>query len=73
MALMFSVTFTSTPWLPTLDGVLLTDDNGGHGQLLLQPANNQSSYIEWDLERGEMTLRNWSPERGLQQDRRVYP
>jgi len=33
----------------------------------------EATFVDWDLERGEMTLRNWSPERGFRQDRRAYP
>jgi Pyridoxamine 5'-phosphate oxidase len=33
----------------------------------------QATYIGWDLERGEMTVRRWSPHRGHTEATRSYP
>jgi hypothetical protein len=33
----------------------------------------QAVLISWDLEEGEMTVRSWSPRRGLTETRRRYP
>jgi hypothetical protein len=33
----------------------------------------QAVAISWDLDRGEMTVRSWSPQRGLSETRRSYP
>jgi hypothetical protein len=36
-------------------------------------AIEQATLIEWDLERGEMIVRRWSPEHGLTRTSRSYP
>jgi len=54
VALAFSVVFTPEGATPLFDGVLLADEDGGHAQILLQPQQDSSPYIEWDLERGEL-------------------
>jgi hypothetical protein len=33
----------------------------------------QATFISWDLRRGEMTVRRWSPERGSTERTRSYP
>jgi hypothetical protein len=33
----------------------------------------QASFISWDLEHGDMTVRRWSPQRGYTEARRTYP
>jgi hypothetical protein len=33
----------------------------------------QATFISWDLEHGQMTLRRWSPRRGVSETRRSYP
>jgi hypothetical protein len=33
----------------------------------------QATFISWDTERGEMTVRRWSPELGCRETRRDYP
>ena len=33
----------------------------------------QATFISWDLEHGQMTVRRWSPERGYTKARRRYP
>jgi hypothetical protein len=33
----------------------------------------QATFISWDTEHGPMTVRNWSPQRGLTETRRSYP
>ena len=33
----------------------------------------QATFIAWDLERGEMTIRRWSPEHGFTRTTRIYP
>ncbi len=33
----------------------------------------QATFISWDLERGEMTIRRWSPQRGFRRAARSYP
>jgi hypothetical protein len=33
----------------------------------------QATFISWDLRRGEMTVRRWSPERGPTERTRSYP
>jgi hypothetical protein len=33
----------------------------------------QAAFIEWNLERGEMSLRRWSPKDGVTQIKRPYP
>ena len=36
-------------------------------------AIEQATFISWDLEHGQMTVRRWSPERGYIKARRRYP
>lgn len=33
----------------------------------------QATFISWDLEHGQITLRRWSPRRGVSKTRRSYP
>ena len=33
----------------------------------------QATFISWDTARGQMTVRRWSPRRGLTETRRRYP
>jgi hypothetical protein len=33
----------------------------------------EATFIDWDLERGEMTVRRWSPALGYRQSTRTYP
>jgi len=33
----------------------------------------EAVLIEWDLQRGQMTSTQWSPQRGLRQQARDYP
>jgi hypothetical protein len=33
----------------------------------------QATFISWDTEHGEMTVRRWSPQRGYTEARRSYP
>jgi hypothetical protein len=33
----------------------------------------QAAFISWDTEHGQMTVRRWSPRRGLTETRRSYP
>lgn len=33
----------------------------------------QAVFISWDLDRGQMTLRRWSPRRGFRETSRSYP
>lgn len=33
----------------------------------------QATFISWDTEHGQMTVRSWSPQRGLTETRRSYP
>ncbi len=33
----------------------------------------QATFIDWDTERGEMTVRRWSPKLGVRQSKRSYP
>jgi hypothetical protein len=33
----------------------------------------QAAFVSWDLERGEMIVRRWSPRRGYRETRRTYP
>ena len=33
----------------------------------------QAALVEWDLERGEMSLRRWSPKDGVSEITRSYP
>jgi Pyridoxamine 5'-phosphate oxidase len=33
----------------------------------------EAVLISWELERGEMIVRSWSPRRGLSEERRSYP
>ena len=33
----------------------------------------QATFISWDTEHGQMTVRRWSPQRGLTETRRSYP
>jgi hypothetical protein len=33
----------------------------------------EAAFVTWDFERGEMTLRRWSPRIGLRTTRRSYP
>jgi Pyridoxamine 5'-phosphate oxidase len=33
----------------------------------------QAAFVTWDYERGEMTLRRWSPRSGLRTTQRSYP
>jgi Pyridoxamine 5'-phosphate oxidase len=33
----------------------------------------QAVFIGWDLDRGEMTVRSWSPRRGFRETTRSYP
>jgi hypothetical protein len=34
---------------------------------------DEAALIDWDAARGEMTVRRWSPDRGLRQSTRGYP
>lgn len=36
-------------------------------------AIGQAAFVAWDLERGVMTTRRWSPERGSSESERAYP
>lgn len=33
----------------------------------------EATFVGWDIERGEMTIRQWSPELGFRKTRRGYP
>jgi hypothetical protein len=33
----------------------------------------EATFVSWDIERGDMTIRQWSPELGFRQTRRKYP
>ena len=33
----------------------------------------QAAFVSWDIERGEMTVRRWSPQRGYTEATRDYP
>jgi Pyridoxamine 5'-phosphate oxidase len=33
----------------------------------------EATFISWDIEHGQMTVRRWSPRRGLAETRRRYP
>lgn len=34
---------------------------------------DQATFISWDAEQGEMTVRRWSPQLGYRETRRDYP
>jgi Pyridoxamine 5'-phosphate oxidase len=36
-------------------------------------AIEEAAFVTWDYDRGEMTLRRWSPEGGVRTTRRSYP
>jgi hypothetical protein len=36
-------------------------------------AAEEAAFVSWELERGRMTIRRWSPERGLSERTREYP
>jgi hypothetical protein len=33
----------------------------------------EATFVSWDIARGEMTIRRWSPELGFRKNRRSYP
>lgn len=41
--------------------------------LVFELSIEQATLIEWDLERGEMTTRRWSPRNGFTETSRSYP
>lgn len=34
---------------------------------------DQATFISWDIEHGEMTVKSWSPQAGYRETRRAYP
>jgi hypothetical protein len=34
---------------------------------------DQATFISWDTEQGEMTVKRWSPQLGYRETRRNYP
>ena len=48
-------------------------DRPAESALVFSLAIEQAAFVSWDLERGEMTVRRWSPGRGYTETTRGYP